>query len=100
VTFIEGTRCHMRYADKCLTSPIHRVDAIIRHELGHVLDAQVKPAALDRWARGRGVELMHTPELRADGIAQAVWGTPIRYDKDTVQSTRKGRAFRPPHLSQ
>jgi hypothetical protein len=100
VTFIDGRRCSMRYAAKCLTAPLHRTDAIIRHELGHVLDAQQSAATLNAWAKRRGVTLAATPERRADDIAHAVWGEPLRYDEATVQSTRVGRVGRPLHLNQ
>lgn len=100
VTFIEGKACHMRFAQKCLHAPLHRVDAVIRHELGHVLDTQVPVAKLDRWAHARGVTLASTPERRADDVAQAIWGAPLRYDDATVQSTCVGRVGRPAHLSQ
>lgn len=100
VTFIEGTSCHVRLAQKCLHAPLHRVDAVIRHELGHVLDTQVPVAKLNKWAQTRGVTLAATPERRADDVAQAVWGTPLRYDDATVQSTCVGRVGRPAHLSQ
>ena len=100
VTFIEGKTCHMRFAQKCLHAPLHRVDAVIRHELGHVLDTQVPVAKLDRWARARGVTLASTPERRADDIALVIWGVPLRYDNATVQSTCVGRVGRPAHLSQ
>lgn len=104
VTFIETknghTQCHMRYADKCLCSPITRFDAILRHELGHVADALIDVPVLNAWAQRKGYTLNAKPERRADDIANAIWGEPIRYDKDTVQSTRYGKIGRPDHLPQ
>ena len=36
--------------------------------------------------------------LSPDAIAEAVWGDPIRYDSDLVQSTKNGVYPRPRHL--
>jgi hypothetical protein len=92
--------CHIRLAEKLVASPQHRQDGIIQHELGHVIDLQCPPGALDAWASARGVQLppQKQGEIRADAIAHAIWGKPLRYDTDTVQSTRHGSPFRPPHL--
>lgn len=99
VTFNWGKpHCHLRFAEKMLTAPLHRVDGIVRHELGHVLDIVVPKKRLDQWARGRSVRLPSTVERRADAIAEAVWRSPIRYDDDLVQSTTTGVAPRPTHL--
>ncbi len=98
VTFIEPGYCHMRFAYKLAEAELHRADAIIRHELGHVCDALIPAGRLDGWAKRRGVPLAKTVEVRADDIAHAIWGTKLKYDKDTVQSTIHGRAKRPKHL--
>ena len=96
----EWGHCHIRLAKKLLLAPQTRQDGIIRHELGHVLDLTCKPEALDRWALIRGVHLppQEHGEIRADAIAHAVWGEPLRYDQDTVQSTCCGVDRRPKHL--
>lgn len=92
-------KCHIRLADKMLSAPQHRQDGIIRHEIGHVLDIIVTPTALDAWAAGRGVFLPKTPELRADAIAHAVWGSRLKYQAPLfIQSTTTGQASRPEHL--
>jgi hypothetical protein len=92
--------CHIRLSKKLLLAPQTRQDGIIRHELGHVIDLLCTPGALDSWAAARGVRLppQKQGELRADSIAEAVWGEPLRYDKDTVQSTCCGVYPRPAHL--
>lgn len=95
--FKSGNYCHLRFAPKILRASRSRADALIRHELGHAIDHFAPTRVLDAWARISGVPLPHTPERRADAIAQAVWGKPIRYDKDLVQSLREGTA-RPAHL--
>lgn len=88
----------IRFAHKTLDAPYPRVDGLLRHELGHTLDYLVPKAKLDRWGKARGVALASTPERRADDIARAVWGDPIRYDREMVQSTRRGVFPRPKHL--
>jgi hypothetical protein len=101
VTFNWGKpHCHLRMAHKILKAPEHRVDGIIRHEIGHVLDLTRPAAKLNRWAIGRRVRLPGPVggERRADAIAEAVWRSPIRYDDDLVQSTTHGVAPRPAHL--
>lgn len=92
--------CHVRLSKKLLPGPQDRQDGIIQHELGHVIDLLTPPASLDRWAAQRGVRLppQKHGEIRADSIAHAVWGKPLRYDKDTVQSTCCGVYPRPAHL--
>lgn len=89
---------HMRFAAKTLKAPRHRQDGLVRHELGHVVDYLVPRKRLDAWAKARGVTLARTDERRADDIARAVWGVPLRYDTDDVQSTRFGVTPRPIRL--
>lgn len=68
-------------------------EALLRHELGHAVDFQIGSEATDRKlgrrCRGR--------EDRADWVAQAVWGKPLRYDRREVQTLRRGTT-RPNHL--
>ena len=90
--------CHLRFADKVLDAPVHRQDGLIRHELGHIVDYLVLPVELEMWAHRRGEALPKTPERRADAIAKVLWGEPIRYDADLVQSTEMGTTLRPKHL--
>jgi hypothetical protein len=42
--------------------------------------------------------LAKTTERRADDIAEAVWGTALKYDHDLVQNTTTGVTPRPRHL--
>jgi hypothetical protein len=92
--------CHIRLAEKLRHARPDRQDGIIQHELGHVIDLILPHKPLDRWCAARGVTLppQKHGEIRADAIAHAVWGKPLRYDSDTVQSTLHGSPFRPPHL--
>ena len=99
VTFHNGEpKCHMAYATKILHDGAQRADGVVRHEIGHVIDLCTDADALDAWALSRGVTLAKTVERRADDIACAIWGEPLRYDKDLVQTTGKGKHPRPSHL--
>jgi hypothetical protein len=89
---------HIRFAKKTLDCKVHRADGLIRHEIGHIVDFFVENDKLNHWAANRGVKLPSTDERRADAIALAIWGEPIKYDKDLVQSTRVGKYPRPTHL--
>ena len=92
--------CVVRLSKKLLLAPDHRKDGIVRHELGHVVDILSNGVELEKWSLRRGVRLppKEQGELRADAIAHAVWGSPLLYDKDTVQSTEEGTVGRPSHL--
>ena len=95
---LDPNRFHIKFAEKVAGCSEDRLDAVIRHELGHVLDLSVGKIALDRWAVPRGVYLPDTLERRADGIAFAVWRRPLRYDVEDVQSLATGVFPRPLHL--
>tara|TARA_Y100000310_G_scaffold282020_1_gene302954 strand:- start:849 stop:1277 length:429 start_codon:yes stop_codon:yes gene_type:complete len=98
VTFPGNGACHMRYSIKMMRAPGDRADGVIRHEIGHVVDHLVPARELNQWGRRRGVRLANTPEIRADDIAEAIWGEPLRYDEIEVQSTSVGKVGRPKHL--
>lgn len=103
VTFHHGgPSCHLRFSEKILRASPDRVDGVVRHEIGHVIDlCVVNPAVLNQWAKERGYRLPppEQAERRADAIAEAIWHTPIRYDEDLwVQSTTNGVAPRPEWL--
>jgi hypothetical protein len=93
-----GPCAHMRFAPKILHAPLHRQDGVLLHEIGHAVDHICPARALDRWARQNGVRLPKTPEQRADAIALAIFGVPVRYDQELVQSTRYGAPKRPAQL--
>jgi hypothetical protein len=100
VTFFDGDEraCHMAYAPKILVADYERADGVVRHEIGHVIDLCIPRDALDNWAASQGVHLPRTSERRADAIAEALWGEPLRYDHDLVQTTGNGEYPRPRHL--
>ena len=74
-------------------TPSTRVDGVIRHEIGHAVDALYSRRTIEE----RVGRVASTPELMADDIAEALWG-PIRYDGDHVQTTGQGVTPRPQHL--
>ena len=39
--------CHMQYAPKILKAPIDRIDGLVRHEIGHVVDFVIPAHNLD-----------------------------------------------------
>jgi len=95
---LSPSRFHITFSDKVLRCSVDRLDALIRHELGHVIDFATDREAANRWARSRGIDLPPTPERRADAVAFAVWRQMLRYDADEVQSLTEGAWARPEHL--
>lgn len=90
-TFPDG-RCAFRYAKKILKQPRSRIEGIIRHEFGHVVDALVPASKLPPG-------LPKTSERRADAIAEWIWGEPIYYDRKAwVQNLTSGERPRPQAL--
>jgi hypothetical protein len=90
-TVIYGpAKFHLKFAQKVVHAPPPRLDALVRHELGHVIDYGTERTALDTWAASRGVVLPDTPERRADAVCEAVWGAPIFYDEEDVQTVLPG----------
>lgn len=89
-TTTDGTFFHLKLAEKILVCPLQRQDAIVRHEIGHIVDfsrVEVPPG------------LPFTAERRADAIAEMIWGDTIRYDAEGVQTLNPtGVAPRPEYL--
>jgi hypothetical protein len=102
VTFHHGGPvCHLRFARKLLKQEPARIDGVLRHEIGHVIDLVFDANEVTGWANNLGVRLAppNQAERRADDIAQVVWGAPILYDTALwVQNTQHGVAPRPKHL--
>ena len=89
---------HVILSEKLTRLPQVNVDAVIRHELGHIVDFSTVAAELDAFARHYGVTLASTPERRADSIAGLLWGEPIGYDAALVQTLIGGTTPRPESL--
>ena len=81
-----GSQVKIVFSPKILRAAKARADALIRHELAHAL------------MMSRDQE--HT-ERETDSLAEKVWGEPIYYDKDDVQTLDKRKAamrVRPSYL--
>lgn len=103
VTFFEPKiqRCNVLFAEKILDEGKAKIDAIIRHEFGHVVDFLLSPGEVDLIAGRAGYLLPKTAERRADAIAYVIWRQIIFYDKETlVQTLDAHHAYpvRPVHL--
>ena len=97
-TVYGGGRFHLKVADRFLEAELSVQDAIVRHEIGHIVDFSTESAPLNAWAEGRGIELASTREQRADGIAEAIWGGRIYYNESDVQTLVSGTSPRPERL--
>ncbi len=97
-TSFDGTSTYLKLSEKLLTAGSYRVEGVLRHEMGHIVDLNVPWPALDAWAEERGADLPHTPERRADAIAGTIWGSPVYYDVESVQTTLSGTSPRPEDL--
>jgi len=85
-------------APKLVHADRDRVEAVLRHEFGHAVDFAAGEKNITQLARNVGYPMPNTPERRADAIALLVWGKPIRYDADTIQSLCRGVSPRPAYL--
>jgi hypothetical protein len=72
------------FSPKILDCEDHRVEGLLRHELGHVVLMQAG--------------LLNHSERDADIIAEFCFGLPIYYDQEDVQSIKEGTYPRPNHL--
>lgn len=87
-------------APKLLHGDEPRVQAILRHELAHAVEFYLGEDELHKVAALGGDSLPDTPELRADAVAEIIWGDPIYYDRLKVQTLSRGQRPRPPSLPQ
>ena len=79
------------FTDLC---PIKQ-EAILRHELAHAIEFRL---GLPRTNYEFGPMLSRTPERRADDVAQLLWGDPILYDENLIQTLDQGIYPRPAKL--
>lgn len=87
------------FSAKARGLPEAKLRAIVRHEIGHVLDFTLDSEALNQWALAFGLSLPATPERRADALATFLWGDVIYYDRaDLIQTLESGISPRPEHL--
>ena len=79
--------------------PLAKVQAVLRHEIGHIVDFSVPTEALNALAHQHGFTLPSTPERRADAVAHLFWGDCIYYDSaDLIQTLDAGITPRPVEL--
>jgi hypothetical protein len=78
------------FSARLCDQPLPRIEAIVRHELGHVIDYALPGIQLP------GLPL--TRERRADALAEHVWRTHIYYDEEDVQTLEAGASPRPERL--
>lgn len=94
-----GNSCHVRFPPRIVSLPMQQIDAVIRHELGHVVDFIVPFMDLEEWAQSQGAFLPSTPERKADALAELIWGERIFYDAALIQTfDSSGVTPRPEHL--
>lgn len=72
------------FSPKILDCEDHRVEGLLRHELGHIILMQAG--------------LLNHSERDADTIAEFCFGLPIYYDSSDIQSIKEGNYPRPNHL--
>lgn len=75
-----------------------RIEAILRHELAHAIEFYLGEREVRRLAEQDGYRLPRGPERRADRVAEIIWGEPVYYDRDLVQTLERGTRPRPRHL--
>lgn len=75
-----------------------RIEGVMRHEMAHALQFVWPREQLDAIILNRGLQPPSGVETHADLLAEALWGDPILYDKETVQDIERGTTRRPLHL--
>ena len=94
---MEGDPIIIAFAPKARDLPVSRLKGLMRHELGHALEYRYGVRELQSRL---GRRLPEGVERRADAIAEAVWGQPLRYDSNDVQCVGvKGKKKRPAYLT-
>ena len=92
---IDHDTCLIVVAPKMNLADDNRSEAVIRHEIGHAVDFLIPKNEVDTKLLERGFTPIHTPERRADQIAELTYEDPIFYDNETVQSLSGGVRPRP-----
>lgn len=82
-------------APRIVKEPAHRQRGVFRHELGHLVHHVYGRENLSEHISD---ELSESDEVLADQIAGFIYGEPILYDDETVQSISHGEPKRPIHL--
>tara|TARA_R100000005_G_C4933611_1_gene161390 strand:+ start:287 stop:712 length:426 start_codon:yes stop_codon:yes gene_type:complete len=83
------------FSPRVIREPAHRQRGLFRHELGHYVHHFY---GRDHLQGQIPEKLAESDEVLADQIAGFIYGEPILYDDETVQSIRHGEPKRPDHL--
>ena len=89
----KGRQIDIFVAPKVLRMNTGRQEGLLRHELGHAIEFYLE-GDLPHFMPG----LPPGVERRADAIAERMYGSPIYYDRDLIQTTSGGTRPRPTHL--
>lgn len=77
------------FARKITRASRARQLGIVRHEISHALDLLLSPKGF-RALMHKDRSAWSGPEARADALAARIFGSPIRYDRDGVQTIGAG----------
>jgi hypothetical protein len=95
---LDHDTCLVVVAPKMKIASDDRAEAVLKHEIGHAIDFLIPKNEVNATLLERGITPIHTPERRADQIAEFTYNQPIYYDNDTVQSLSRGVRPRPQSL--
>ena len=94
--FYDNETQEIGLSPRLLHEPSHRQRGVLRHEIGHAVADQYGREELEAVLGA----LPDGEEKLADTVAAFIWGQPILYDDEAVQSTEEGTAGRPGFLHQ
>jgi len=89
-----GRQIDIFVAPKVLRMNKGRQEGLLRHEFGHAVEFHLGLEGLNEWMPG----LPNGVERRADAVGERLYGAPIYYDRDLIQTTSGGARPRPAHL--
>jgi len=90
----QGRQIDIFVAPKVLKMDRGRQEGLLRHELGHAVEFHLGTDRLHQWMPN----LPAGVERRADAVAERLYGRPIYYDHDLIQTINRGVRPRPVHL--
>lgn len=91
----DGDPLVIAFAPKAEGLSDSQLQGLMRHEFGHALEYRYGVAALEEEF---GKKLPAEVERRADAIAEALWGEPVKYGAKNIQCVGRGKSPRPSHL--
>jgi hypothetical protein len=89
-----GRQIDIFVAPKVLRMNKGRQEGLLRHEFGHAVEFHLGTDQLHAWMPN----LPSGGERRADAVGERLYGDPIFYDRDLIQTTTGGTRPRPVHL--